>query len=452
MLSIGLMSGTSMDGIDAALLATDGEDELRALGNIQLKYDLETKWLLKALERATKAAHGHLLEAAGIYLNSLQDYLRQELQINPADVDDKIAELTTYLQQKLKTTAPLNWNVVVQLSTQLHADAVKKLLEATSQSAPEIDVIGYHGQTLFHHPEQKISIQIGDGKQLAQLTGITVINDFRRCDIAAGGQGAPFAPIYHWALAKKDQKTPVVVANCGGIANISLITRDCLEDLIGFDTGPGNGLIDALIRQRTGGQESMDVDGKYGLYGKISEAVLEALHHQALPSRNDYLKQKPPKSLDIRDMQLIPELDALSLEDACATLEAFTAKTMVESLELVDLSPEEIPRHWILAGGGWYNPVILRELTWRLQSTYGSNTIVETADAAGWNHDAMEAQIFAYFALRSLKNLSLSLPKTTGVSQPLSGGHAYLPPQGATREVQTLISKNPDVLHGYIDE
>ena len=191
MLSIGLMSGTSMDGIDAALLATDGEDELRALGNIQLKYDLETKWLLKALERATKAAHGHLLEAAGIYLNSLQDYLRQELQINPADVDDKIAELTTYLQQKLKTTAPLNWNVVVQLSTQLHADAVKKLLEATSQSAPEIDVIGYHGQTLFHHPEQKISIQIGDGKQLAQLTGITVINDFRRCDIAAGGQGAP---------------------------------------------------------------------------------------------------------------------------------------------------------------------------------------------------------------------------------------------------------------------
>jgi anhydro-N-acetylmuramic acid kinase len=166
----------------------------------------------------------------------------------------------------------------------------------------------------------------------------------------------------------------------------------------------------------------MDRDGQYGLHGRVHPEILEALFMQAIiKDQQNYFAKPPPKSLDIRDMHLIAELDDLSFEDACATLEAFTAEAIVRSLDFLD-TDHPIPEHWVLAGGGWYNPVIRRELTVRLQSRLGPAVCIQTADEMGWNSQALEAQIFAHFALRRLKNLPLTVPATTGVSHPVTGG------------------------------
>ena len=314
---------------------------------------------------------------------------------------------------------------VIQHSTELHIEAVKKLLSKTGYDAKQIDVIGYHGQALFHRPSIKKSIIVGNGQYMADVLGVTVVNDFRSRDVAAGGMGAPFAPLYHHALAIRDNLFPVAVVNCGGIANITFINDADERNLIGFDTGPGNGLIDRLIRQRSQGKESMDTDGRYGKRGQVNNDVLKALHEKALiKDGSNYFFTRPPKSLDIGDMQLISELDALSTEDACATLEAFTAETIVTSLQLVDMA---LPTDWVLAGGGWHNPVIRRELENRLRHRLGESVQIRTADEAGWNSQAMEAQLFAYLAVRSLQNKPLSMPGTTNVPEPLSGGQAYQP-------------------------
>lgn len=456
LVSVGLMSGTSMDGVDAALLETDGEGHIIELGNVSINYDQEAKRLLKAAEKAVKHCKGNLTQASLYYPEALQTYLAEELRIDFHDIEDTINHLTVYLRAQLGRPHQLNKKItldeVTELSTRLHATAVKKLLAETHKKSRDIDVIGFHGQTLFHNPTDKITVQIGDGNLLAELTGITVVNDFRSRDVAAGGQGAPFAPIYHQALAKRDHKIPLAVVNCGGIANISLITTDSLDSLIGFDTGPGNGLIDKLIRERSNGAEYMDTDGHYGLQGYVHEELISVLFEKSiLKDGRNYFNVKPPKSLDIRDMHLdlIPEFKALSLEDACATLEAFTAESIVKSLALLDLPTGQIPQHWVLAGGGWYNPVIRRELEQRLQARFGTEIVVQMAADAGWNGQAMEAQIFAHFAVRSLKNLPLSVPGTTKVPTPLSGGHAYVPPAGASEVVEALLEENPDVLSGY---
>lgn len=250
MISIGLMSGTSMDGIEAALLETDGSPNLlKPLGYISMNYSPRFKVLLKSAEYAVRKCDGNLEQAKKIYSQAVKDYLKNELNI--VENSDSNAE-------------PISLDDVIQHSTELHGIAVKKLLDEKKLSAKDIDVIGYHGQTLFHNPDRKISIIVGNGDQLAEELGITVVNDFRSNDIAAGGQGAPFAPLYHYALAVRDNKVPVAVVNCGGIANISLILDKNEEHVIGFDTGPGNALIDRLVRQRTQGKEDMDTDGQYG--------------------------------------------------------------------------------------------------------------------------------------------------------------------------------------------
>lgn len=414
------MSGTSMDGIDAALLSTDGSANLiKDLGNTSLAYTPAFKTLIKAAEYSVRKCQGNMPDAANYFWQGLHDYLKLELQTADADIPNQIAELNQYLQHEA-TTAPITLEEVIQHSTYLHGLAVKNLLAKTGYSAQQIDVIGYHGQTLFHRPKQKISIIVGNGELLAALTGITVVNDFRRCDIEAGGEGAPLAPLYHQALAVRDKKIPVAVVNCGGIANITLISSANELDLIAFDTGPGNGLIDRLVKQRTRGKEHMDKNGQYGKQGRIHADVLTALYASSIiKDKQNYFSATPPKSLDIGDMQLIPELEALSLEDACATLEAFTADSIIKSLELLSV---DIPHHWILAGGGWHNPVIRQELNQRLQRQLNATPQIQTADEAGWNSQAMEAQIFAYLAVRSLQKKSLSVPGATGVPKPLSGG------------------------------
>lgn len=426
MLSIGLMSGTSMDGIDAALLETDGSYKLiNELGHYSFSYAPQFKMLLKATEYAVRQSGGDLNAAAAHYEQALRAYLKQELKLPESQLTSQIATLNAYLTGKKCDGKIPSLAAVVQHSTELHGLAVKELLKKTGYHGKEIAVIGYHGQTFFHQPAAKISIVLGNGQDLANALGIRVVNDFRRQDIEAGGQGAPFAPLYHQALAVRDQKTPVVVVNCGGIANITFIQNDRESDLLAFDTGPGNGLIDRLVKQRTHGKESMDENGHYGKRGQINEVVFRALHEKAiLQNGQNYLLKQPPKALDSGDLQLIPELDQLSLEDACATLEAFTAETIVASFELIHT---ELPSHWILAGGGWHNPVLRSELEKRIKQRAGNKTNVLLANEAGWNSQALEAQIFAYLAVRSLQNKTLSLPTTTGVPYPMTGGSTSIP-------------------------
>ncbi len=438
MLSIGLMSGTSMDGIDAALLETDGFSELQEKGQSALTYPAELKILLKATEYAVRTHQGDMEAASRGFSQALTDYLRQELNLSDTILQKELKNLLLFCGKDRTAFSLAN---MIELSTDMHISAIKQLLKESSYCASEIDIIGYHGQTLFHQPAIKRSIIVGFGQQLADAVGIAVINDFRRSDLEKGGQGAPFAPLYHYALAKRDRHIPAAVVNCGGIANVSFIANENILDILAFDTGPGNGLIDRLVRKRSGGREHLDKDGNYGLRGQIHEELFEALYQKAvLKDTRNYFLAPPPKSLDLGDLHLIPELENLSLEDACATLEAFTADSIVHSLQWLK-SPT--PRQWILAGGGWQNPVIYRELSHRLQKREGKEIKLQHAHELGWNSQALEAQIFAYFAVRSLKNEPLSFPLTTGVASPTCGGRAYLPTKGGTPEVKKWLAQNP---------
>ena len=417
MLSIGLMSGTPMDGIDAALLETDGSsNSIHDLGHTTIDYDSESKMLFKSAEYSIRKFQGNMQEAQVAYLESFREYLQNEL--NLSNPDNTIKSLAAYLHGDEST--PLRLDDVILHSTKLHVASVKKLLSETGRKSSDIDVVGYHGQTMYHQPSRKISIIVGDGQVLADQVEIVVVNDFRSQDVAAGGQGAPFAPLYHHALAVRDNKTPTAIVNCGGIANVTFVPSANENDLIAFDTGAGNGLIDRLVRQRTSGQEFMDKDGQYGEKGKIHQGALKALYEKSITKEGEnYLLMPPPKSLDIGDMCLVPELDSLNLEDACATLEEFTAATIVDSLNWFK---GDLPQQWILAGGGWKNPVIRQSLERNLQIRLNKKVAIQTADEAGWNGQAMEAQIFAYLAVRSLQSKPLSMPNTTRVPRPMSGG------------------------------
>lgn len=380
LMAIGLMSGTSMDGIDAALIETDGFKKIKSIAQISYSYTSEFKLLLKSAEDIAKQCQG-----------------------------DRIHIETKCL-------------AVINQSTELHAQLVMKLLNQTELRSDQIDVLGYHGQTLFHQPTKKLSIQIGNAKRLAELTKICVVNQFRQNDLLHGGQGAPLAPIYHQALAVRDNLLPVAVVNCGGIANVTFIPSDNDQDILGFDTGPGNALLDRFVRHRTNGHEFMDQDGKYGLQGVVHEDLLSRLYQEVChQDKENYFSLQPPKSLDINDLYLPIEFDALSLADGCATLAAFTARTILES---VAFTPSKIGK-WILTGGGWNNPVIYRELKDCARKKFAYPTQILQCSEVGWNNTAIEAELFAYLAVRCIKDLPISFPKTTGVLKPLVGGEIY---------------------------
>lgn len=408
-----------MDGIDAALLETDGTPRLlKELAYTSLDYQPEYKILLKAAEFAVRQYAGNLTLAKQNFTKALISFLNNHLALTENEAITTLAELVDYLQCDVAT---ITLEKIMDHSTYLHAEVVLQLLREAGLSANQIDVIGYHGQTLYHQPNRGISVIVGDGQKLADKLNINIVSDFRRKDIEAGGQGAPFAPIYHQALAIRDQKIPVAVVNCGGIANISLILNE--NDIIGFDTGPGNALIDTLVRQYSHGKQNMDKNGQLARQGQANQAVLTALYEKSvMKDGKNYFTLAPPKSLDYGDMELIAELNALSIHDACATLAAFTADSIVTSVSSLN---EKIPRHWILAGGGWKNLAILSELSLRLQQKAKSDIIVETADQAGWNSQALESQLFAYLAVRSINGLALSFPKTTGVLHPTTGGTLF---------------------------
>jgi len=419
---LGLMSGTSMDGVDAAFMETDGVKVCNPICNSTISYPKEAKIIFKSIQLAHKLAKGSIPKARENYLSSLKQYLNEVINLKGDDLENKYEEVLSWFKDNSTFNEDLNYELAVRLSAKYHKDVVDKLLTDNNIDKSEVELIGYHGQTVFHNPAALITVQEGDGQWLATSLGIDVVADFRTNDVKNGGQGAPFAPLYHKALAEEQGLVPVVIANCGGISNITVITEED-SGLYAFDPGPGNALIDEFVKLKTKGEHTYDKDGQFGLKGKVNNEVLEFLFKSSvIKNGKNYFEIIPPKSLDANDFILIPEVIELSLEDGCRTLEAFTGESIVRELNHIEDRGIKIPTDWVVAGGGWNNPVILNEFKERLTAKYGSKVSVKTAAAVNWNSDALEAQIFSYLAVRTLKGLPLSVPGTTGVKEPLTGG------------------------------
>lgn len=357
--AIGLMSGTSLDGVDVALLETDGESVVRAGPTGYRPY--------AERERA-------LLRAALIDATALTDRMARPAVLREAEA----------------------------LVTSAHGQAIEALLTGNKFAPREIAVVGFHGQTVLHRPQNRLTVQLGDGAALAKRLGIRVVFDFRAADVAAGGQGAPLVPVFHQALARTlDLPQPLAVVNVGGVANITYL--DGKADPLAFDTGPGNAPIDDLVRARTG--ESHDRGGRLATLGKVHEAIVAEV------CVDPYFSRKLPKSLDRATFARLP-LDGLSNEDAAATATAVVAAGIARS----QVHLPKAPATWIIAGGGAHNPVLVAMLGERLRKP------ILRADEIGWSSHALEAQAFAYLAVRSLKGLPITFPTTTGAPKPMTGG------------------------------
>ena len=364
MRAIGLMSGTSMDGVDVALLDTDGVAALRPGPQSFVPYDEADRALLRAA----------LKDAVG-----LADRYARPGALGPAEA----------------------------MVTARHGAAVEAFLSAHALGREDIDVVGFHGQTVLHAPERGVTVQIGDGDALARRLGLRVAFDFRAADVAGGGQGAPLVPAYHRALVERDAVAgPVAVINVGGVANLTFLAPGA--DPIACDTGPGNALLDDLVRARLG--LPFDADGALAAKGTVDPAALACL------LAHPFFARPAPKSLD-RDAFSRAPVEALSTADAAATLVAFTAAAIAAALALMPA----VPRLAVVCGGGGRNGTLMAALAARLPCP------VRTADALGWSMEAMEAQAFAYLAVRRLRDLPITFPTTTGIAAPLAGGRVGAP-------------------------
>lgn len=266
------------------------------------------------------------------------------------------------------------------------------------------DYIGLHGQTIWHRPEKRFTRQLGDGARLAKKLRMPVVNRFRHADVAAGGQGAPLVPLYHAALAHRLEQ-PLIVLNLGGVANITYLDS---STIMACDTGPASALIDDRMRALFG--QPFDADGATARRGRVDEAALA--HLMAHP----FFAAPPPKSLDRMAFHAqARRVEALAPEDAVATLTAFTVAANAAILRHL---PKR-PKRWLVTGGGRLNRAIMEGLAQRL------GVPVEPVEKVGWKGDFLEAECFAYLAIRSVRGLPLSLPATTGVPRPLTGGEMH---------------------------
>jgi anhydro-N-acetylmuramic acid kinase len=358
MRAIGLMSGTSMDGVDVALIETNGETISRLGPAMGFSYSPPERQLLR---EALEAARG--VSRRG----------------------DRGGVLA----------------LAEELVTSKHVVCVEVFLREAGIDPGSIEVVGFHGQTVLHRPELGFTLQLGDGKHLARALNLPVVYDFRADDMEEGGQGAPLVPIFHKALAGLVRfARPAVFVNLGGIANVTFVPDAGPEKLIAFDAGPGNCLIDDWAERHTG--EPIDRGGRLALAGMVDKAALEAL------LRHPYFETPPPKSLDRRAFTLEP-VDALRPADGAATLTAFTVASVVAARRFFT----EPPLTWVIAGGGTHNPSLLEGLRRVLDGH------VVSADEAGLSSEFMEAQAFAYLAVRKLKSLPSTFPNTTGAAKPV---------------------------------
>lgn len=361
MLSLGLMSGTSLDGIDVAFIKSDGRSVKRCYKSFHLPYNEQE---IKKLSQGLSAA---------------------KTQGRPTKNNHFINQLE-------------------EMITVRHKDAVLAALKLNNLKAGDIDIIGFHGQTLLHGPHQGWSWQIGSGQMLSNMLNITVVDDFRSNDMKYGGQGAPLAPIYHHALlADKNRQYPVAFINIGGVSNMTWIGSDKEHELIAFDTGPGNALLDDWIRKKS--DQPYDKDGVISTKGTVNYTILEGW------LKDDFFNAPPPKSLD-RNQFDVSDMEPLSLEDGAATLCAFTAATIKMGQDLCPTAANE----YYICGGGVHNPTIMKMLGEQLSGQ------VHCVDIFGCDSDFIEAEAFAFMAIRKYYDLAITFPKTTAVNKPSPGG------------------------------
>jgi anhydro-N-acetylmuramic acid kinase len=372
--AIGLMSGTSMDGIDLAMLRSDGETVVQRGPSFFVPY-----------------------EAA----------FRREIE---AGLED--AKAITKRVQRPGVLAGLERAITVR-----HAEAVDRFVAHARRDWGKPEVIGFHGQTVLHRPKLGLTVQLGDGALLARLTEVPVVYDMRANDMLHGGQGAPLVPAYHAALARSlgeaySAKYPMVFVNIGGISNVTYVPEE--GDPVAFDSGPGNALIDQWV-QREGGVP-FDADGAIASEGGIASHVVDAYLD------NPFFAKAGPKSLDRNDF-LLSEAGSLELADGARTLAAVSAQAILKSAENMPAAP----KLWIVCGGGRKNPHIVGDLRSGAEKT-GAGVIL--AEDAGFNGDSMEAEAWAYLAVRSIKGLPLTFTTTTGCRTPVTGG-LLVPPEKA---------------------
>ncbi len=356
--ALGLMSGTSLDGIDLAIISTDGRQVYEYGPWSTITYSHELNGQIRCLIAKTLGQNGD--------------------QIDAGSVEENL--------------------------TNAHIVAIKTFLSDHNIDPQSIRLIGFHGQTIFHDPANNYTWQIGDGAFMASELGIDVVSDFRSADIAAGGQGAPLTPLYHQALAQKfnsKEDLPLVFLNLGGVANITWVGSD--GKLLAFDTGPGCSLMDDLMLRYF--EEPFDKDGNVAATGTVDKGILKTL------LEHSYFLEKPPKSLDRHTFDVLP-IKRLDVPDAIATLTAFTAETVAIGLLLCPEKPSKL----VVSGGGRHNSFLINIIRKRVKFP------VVNAEECGLRGDSLEAEAFAYLAVRSLYGYSLTLPETTGVSRPLTGG------------------------------
>ncbi|KQS98236.1 MULTISPECIES: anhydro-N-acetylmuramic acid kinase [unclassified Rhizobium] len=364
--AIGLMSGTSMDGIDVALLRTDGCERVERGPSLGIGYEAAFRGRLKQALEAARSI-------------------------------------------KAREERPGNLAAVEQELTLRHADAIRIFLSKNNIQPQYVDVIGFHGQTVLHRPDEALTVQLGDGALLARETGIAVIHDMRANDMVFGGQGAPLIPAYHAALAaglpaETRGARPVVFVNIGGISNLTFVGTD--GAIVAYDSGPGNTLIDQWVEEHAG--IPYDQGGTIASEGRVLSGLAERY------LANPFFNAAKRRSLDRNDFAP-PRGGEASLEDGARTLAYVTAAAIFKSSHHLPARPGT----YIVCGGGRLNRIIMEDLVGQVRP---DDAVVLTAEQAGLDGDAMEAEAWAYLAVRALAGLPLTFPATTGVRQPVTGG------------------------------
>jgi len=363
--SLGLMSGTSMDGVDVSIINSDGSAKFKGILNKYFEY--------------SEDLHKNLISSRD-KINSSKD-----LKVHSKELD--------FLQKEI---------------TLFHSKAVNEVVKEIDFN---IDIIGFHGQTIFHNAGERISRQLGDGNLLSQLVKKKVVYDFRQNDLKNGGQGAPLAPIFHKIISKEIKiDPPLCILNLGGIANITAIESDEDLTLVSCDIGPGNCLIDEWVRKNAG--KKYDKDGSIAKLGKINAAIL----NQALDN-NESLITKNILSYDAKDFDL-NFVRGLSLEDGAATITEFTGSVLREGILNFFKKLDNKPKKILVCGGGRKNLTLIQSIKEKLVE----KITIENIDKYGLDGDFIESQAFAYLAIRSFLKFPISFPKTTGCKEPSTGG------------------------------
>ncbi len=367
---IGLMSGTSMDGVDASIIKSNGTDQFINILDCYFEFDKEIYEKLVNLRNLIN--------------------LSEDLEKYSKEIEILNKELTLF-----------------------HARIINKI---TKEADDKIDLVGFHGQTIYHNPKNLISKQLGNGELLSQLVNTDVIYDFRQNDLKQGGQGAPLTPIFHNLISsiisnKYNIKNPIHILNIGGISNLTkTVPVSEIESIKGFDVGPGNCLIDEWIRNNS--SKRYDEFGKIGRSGSVNELIL----NQAI---DNFKINTYTNSLDIKDFDT-SFVRGLSLEDGCATLTKFTAYLIANGIKYCHLSNKQIKENYLICGGGRKNNFLIDCIKQELFNQKNIN--IDLIDNYNFNGDFIESQAFGYLAIRSYLNLPISFPGTTGCKNKVTGG------------------------------